>query len=410
MDNWLDRALRVTPWGSQTRSKAPRAFPDAYPKFLTRGLGCYVWDTENRAYIDWICSLGAVTLGHAHPVVVEAVERQIRRGTSFSLPTTLEIEVSEQFLDLVHCGRDGMIRWVKTGSEANEAAVRVARMATGRDVVLVCGYHGWLAWYVASRPEHPGVPRAMASLVGTFAYNDLASLDAALASHEGDVAAIMLEPALIEAPQAGFLEGVRERATRHGAVLIFDEIVMGGRWALGGGQEFFGVTPDLATFGKALGGGLPVSALLGRREIMEHAYVVSGTFGGEALALAAVQAVLGVYQRERVITTLWNVGRHFQDGFNDLARSMGAPFRCLGYPCHPKIVATYDNDELMPLLLQETSAQRVLFHRAGFNTSLAHETYPVVERTLEACEGAFRAIQAGVRLIGVHTDPGFWRS
>ncbi len=240
-------------------------------------------------------------------------------------------------------------------------------------------------------------PKDFSRLVVPFEYNSRRSLETALTENYGRVAAVIMEPVLLDAPASGFLAGVKAAAHRHGALLIFDEIVSGFRWAVGGAQEHFGVVPDLATFGKGMANGLPLAAVVGPRELMREFedVFVSSTFGGDTLALAACLATLDVYRREPVVEHLWRMGRRFQDGFTALAGRLGVPVRTVGYPVHPKVVVDHRSPEtqrlLMSLFLQETAARGVIFHFAGFNVSFSHSEADV-DRTLEACGEALRVI------------------
>ncbi len=397
---WLARAREVVPGASQTLSKGPDMFVEgAYPVFLDHGRGCRVWDVDGNQYVDYILGLASITLGYAYPAVTEAVARQLERGSIFSLPHPLEVEVAERLRDLIPCAR--MARFLKTGSEADAAAVRVARAATGRDVVLFSGYHGWHSWYAITTPRSKGIPKDFSRLVAPFEYNELGSLERALDEHRGRVAAVIMEPVLLEAPAPGFLAGVKAAAHRHGALLIFDEIVSGFRWAVGGAQEYFGVVPDLATFGKGMANGLPLAAVVGSRELMGEFddIFVSSTFGGDTLALAACLATLDEYGRRPVIARLWRVGRRFQEGFTAIAARLGVPARSIGYPVHPKIVIDHPSPEterlLVSLFLQETARRGVIFHFAGFNVSFSHADADVDE-SLQACEEALRVVGAAL--------------
>lgn len=417
----LGRARRVVPGASQTLSKAPSMFVEgAYPVFLERGRGCRVWDVDGNEYLDYILGLASITLGYDYPAVSEEVARQLKRGSIFSLPHPLEIEVAERLVEAIPCAE--MVRFFKTGSEANAAAVRIARAATGRDVVLCSGYHGWHDWYAVTTPRSKGIPKNAGDLVVPFAYNDLTSLETVLDKHRGRVAAVIMEPVLLDAPDPGFLEGVKAAARHDGAVLIFDEIVSGFRWALGGAQEYFGVAPGLATFGKGMANGLPLAAVVGRRKLMEEfdEVFVSTTFGGDTLALAACRAVLDEYHRQPVVKHLWRMGERFQNGFCALAGRLGVPARCIGYPVHPKIVIEHEREEtrrlLMSLFLQETAQRGVLFHFAGFNVSFSHGEADV-DQTLEACDGALRVLAGALsdgriaeRLEGKPYQEAFRRS
>jgi glutamate-1-semialdehyde aminotransferase len=394
--SWLTRARQVVPGASQTLSKGPGMFVEgAYPVFLERGQGCRVWDVDGNEYVDYILGLASITLGYAYPAVTEAVARQLERGSIFSLPHPLEVEVAERLTQVIPCAE--MARFVKTGSEADAAAVRVARAATGRDVIVYCGYLGWHEWYAVTTPRSKGIPKDFSRLIAPFDYNDLASLDRALEEHHGRVAAVFMEPVLLDAPAAGFLAGVKASAHRHGALLIFDEIVTGFRWAVGGAQEHFGVVPDLATFGKGMANGLPLAAVVGRGDLMREFddIFVSSTFGGDTLALAACRATLETYRTMPVIEHLWRMGRRLQDGFTALAGRLEVPARAIGYPVHPKIVIDHPSPEaqrlLMSLFLQESAARGAIFHFAGFNMSYAHGEADVDE-TLEACAGALGVV------------------
>jgi glutamate-1-semialdehyde aminotransferase len=398
--SWLTRARQVIPGASQTLSKGPEMFVEgAYPVFLERGSGCRVWDVDGNEYVDYILGLASITLGYAYPAVTEAVARQLERGSIFSLPHPLEVEVAERLARVIPCAQ--MARFLKTGSEANAAAVRVARAATGREVIAYCGYHGWHSWYAVTTPRSKGIPKDFSRLVVPFDYNDLGSLDRALDEHHGRVAAVIMEPVLLDAPAAGFLAGVKAAAHRHGALVIFDEIVSGFRWAVGGGQQYFGVVPDLAVFGKGMANGLPLAAVVGRAELMNEfeEVFVSSTFGGDTLALAACRATLDEYARAPVIEHLWRMGRRFQDGFTALAGRLGVPARIVGYPVHPKIVIDHRAPEtqrlLMSLFLQETAKHGVIFHFAGFNISFSHAETDI-DQTLHACEKALSVVAAAL--------------
>ena len=405
---YLERALKVTPGGAQTLSKRAGRFPEgAYPAAVQYGDGAHVVDVDGHRYLDMICGLACMTLGYSDGCgdpsksyanrICKEVELQLWKGASFSLAHPLEAEVAEKLCAMIPCAES--VRFVKTGSEATEAAIRVARKATGHDLVLTVGegYHSWHSWFQSMKPEHPGIPWQYGTMTEPFKYNDLKSLSRAfwyrghVENEDAKVAAVILEPCLNEPPAPGFLQGVRDLCTKHGAVLIFDEMVTGFRWAKGGAQEYFGVTPDLATFGKACANGFPLAFLCGKHDLMEHADVISGTFGGEALSLAACSAVLDIYQHEPIIETLWARGRQLQDGFNVLAGGLGVPAICDGFSVKPRIKFTETevrvmkscsgvpdpfaphetNNLAMSLFLQETALRGILWHPAGGNISAA---------------------------------------
>jgi len=217
------------------------------------------------------------------------------------------------------------VRFGKNGSDVTAGAVRLARGFTGRDIVACCGYHGWQDWYVGTTSRNRGIPEAVRKLTKPFKYNDAASLARIFDEHPGQVAAVIMEPIGVVVPKNGFLEEVRELATRHGALLIFDEVITGFRIAMGGAQEYFRVTPDLACFGKAMGNGFAISAMVGKREIMRLLSEVyfSFTFAGDPLSLAAAKATINEMNRQSVIAHIWEQGTSLKDGFNTISKNCG---------------------------------------------------------------------------------------
>jgi glutamate-1-semialdehyde 2,1-aminomutase len=408
---WYEQANEVTPGAAQTLSKMPARFPlGSFPVAVERGDGARVQDIDGHWYVDWINAMGALTLGYQHPHVTEAIRQQLKDGTLFSLPHRLEYDLSARMAKNIPCADS--VRWFKTGSEATQAAIRTARIATGRDMILTVadGYHGWHSWFLAIKAWHPGVPKEYEALIKSFRFNDLRSLEEQLQRYGSRTAAVILEPCHFDAPAPGFLEGVRELCTRYRAVLIFDEMVTGFRWALAGGQEYFGVVPDLATFGKSAANGLPLAFLCGRRDIMQHAVIVQGgTFGGEVLSLAACNAVLDVYEKEPVIEAMWGRGSQLQDYFNEAAKRMNAPAVCNGFPCKPRIEFLQETEMAqerrpedqrkylpMSLFLQVTAAQGVLFHPVNCNISAAL-TDQDMKLTFNAVEVALKAVAKAIK-------------
>ncbi|MBW1735929.1 MAG: aminotransferase class III-fold pyridoxal phosphate-dependent enzyme, partial [Deltaproteobacteria bacterium] len=247
---FLTRAEKVIPLASQTFSKSHIQYPEASPYFLVRGKGSRVWDVDGNEYIDFVNGLLPVILGYCDPDVDKAVMEQMKKGVTFSLASPLECELAEMLVDLIPCAE--MVRFGKSGSDATAGAVRVARAYTGRERVAVCGYHGWQDWYIGSTVRNKGVPECVRRLTHSFTYNDLSSLERLFDQYPGEIAVVILEPMNVEDPAPRFLEGVKEVTHKHGAILVFDEIITGFRYALGGAQELFGVVPDLAAVGKSM--------------------------------------------------------------------------------------------------------------------------------------------------------------
>jgi len=416
----FEQAKLVTPGGAQTGSKAPgRVGPlGAFPLYLERGKGSRVWDVDGHEYVDWFNGNCAVTLGHADVFVDSAAEAALRNGTLLSLPTAVESKVAQRLVDVIPCAEQ--VRFVKTGSEACAAAVRIARMATGRSIILTPSnhYHGWHDWTVIRNAHHPGIPDWMAEGIRTFKYNDLDGVRAAFAMDQcKDIAAVMLEPTLTEAPNPGFLEGLLELAHAHGALVIFDEMITGARWALGGAQQYFNVTPDLSTHGKSYANGFPLAFVCGRAELMQHAWPISGTFGGESVGLAACSAVLDRYAPlsdgwSWPIDRMWNVGQRLMDGVNGISARLRLPAKMIGYPCRPVLKWSFlsyeatqvygvfrDVAELeataVAIFQQELAQYGVLVHPSGWNPSAAHDSL-ALELTLAGCSKALTVVAAAL--------------
>ena len=243
-EKMLDRALRTIPLGTQTFSKSHTQYPRGVsPFFVDRGEGSRIWDVDGNEYIDFSNSLAAVTLGYSDPDVTEAVNRQLVRGVVFTLAHPTEIACAEKIVDMVPCAE--MVRFGKNGSDATAGAVRLARAYTGRDRVIVCGYHGWQDWYIGSTSRNRGVPRAISDLTHSVPYNDLDAVLDMFRSHAGEFAAVIMEPMNRVWPRPGYLSELKELVHAEGALLVFDEVVTGFRFAPGGAQELFDVTPDL---------------------------------------------------------------------------------------------------------------------------------------------------------------------
>jgi glutamate-1-semialdehyde-2,1-aminomutase len=391
----LAEAREIIPGASQTFSKNPNQFVQGVsPVFLERGEGSHVWDIDGNEFIDYPMALGPIILGHDYPSVTDAVINQVRLGTSFSLPHPLEVDVAKMLIEMIPCAE--MVRFGKNGSDVTSAAVRVSRAFTGRDVVAAGGYHGWQDWYIGITTRGLGVPKAVSALTKKFTYNDLTSLESIFAENPGNVACVILEPIGVTEPDPGFLEGVRAICDREGAVLVFDEVITGFRIANGGAQEYFGVTPDLGCFGKAMGNGFPVSAIVGRRDIMAFFDEIffSFTFGGEAASLAAAKATLMELTTKPVVEHLWNVGSRLKDGYNEIAAEFGmeAVTRCIGLP--PRTVMTYkdatgEESLVFKSLFQQECMKRGLLFFGGHNVC-----YTLSDEDVDATLGVYREVMA----------------
>jgi len=400
-EEMLERALRVIPLGTQTFSKSRTQFPfGVSPYFVTRGEGCHVWDVDGNEYVDFVNAQCSITLGYSDPDVTAAVSAQLADGVIFSLPHPLEVEVSELIVEMVPCAE--MVRFGKNGSDATAGAVRAARAFTGRDHVAVCGYHGWQDWYIGSTTRNLGVPVSTRAMTHRFAYNDTASLEAVFREHPGEIACVMLEPMNTTWPEEGFLEGVAEITRANGAILVFDEVITGFRYANGGAQQLFGVTPDLATFGKGLANGYPVSAVAGRADVMrmlEEAFF-SFTFGGEALSLAAALATMRKLKMEPVLATIEERGASLVEGVTQRieAHGVGHIASVSGHPSwsflNLRDVEPYTMWEIKTLYMQEMFARDILAY-GTHDMSYAHQPADVAT-LLAAYDEVFPLIKSAV--------------
>lgn len=399
----LKRAENLIPGCSQTFSKAPNQFVRGVtPVYIERADGCRTWDVDDNEYIDFPLALGPIILGHKDPDVDAAVRAQLEKGTIFSLPHRLEVEVAELLTKTIPCAE--MVRFGKNGSDATAGAVRIARAFTGREMVVCCGYHGWQDWYVGTTTRSEGVPQAVRDLTKTFEYNDAASLEKLFTLNPGKIACVIMEAIGVIEPKPGFLKAVAEIAHKHGAILIFDEVVTGFRLALGGAQEYYGVTPDLACFAKAMANGYPVSAVVGRKDLMRKFEDVffSFTFGGEALSLAAAKATILKLQSHKVIPHLWCQGQKIKDAFNADSRRLGiGQVDCIGLAPHTVVrfrdAAGADSLAMRSLFQQELIKRGILF-LTGFNICFAHDDEAIattVRANREALEILAAAMKAG---------------
>lgn len=318
----LKRAVEVTPLGAQTYSKSFRYYPlGNAPSFIEKGEGCYLYDVDGNKFIDFVCALGPITIGYNNKEINDAVINQLNKGISFSLQGEVEVILAERLIDIVPCAE--MVRFVKNGSDATTAAIRLSRAFTGRDLVALCGYHGMHDWSIGATENNRGIPEDVSNLTKKFEYNDIDSIKRLFDEYPNQIAAIILEPIQANGPKEGFLEELRQLTKENGALLIFDEVVSGFRYALGGASELYGVTPDLAAFGKGMGNGLPISAVAGKKEIMkliEKGIFVSTTFGGETLSMAGSIVALDILSQDGAYDRIWELGSKMKVGLQELVK------------------------------------------------------------------------------------------
>jgi len=401
---YLARAKPIIPVCSQTFSKGPAYMPlGVSPVYIQKGEGSHVWDVDGNEFIDWICGLGPITLGYNYPRVNEAIEKQLKdSGIIFSLPHPLEIELSELLVDIIPCAE--MVRFAKNGTDATNAAVRLARAYTGKEKIAFRGYHGGgNDWYGITTERSAGIPKVLEDYAIPFEYNNLDSLENILKNN--DVAGVILEPVIVEPPRDNFLRELVELSHHYETVVIFDEIVTGFRWALGGAQEYFEVTPDLATFGKGMANGMPLSAVVGRVDIMREMEDIffSYTFGGECLSLAAGLATIREMKEKKTITHNWVIGKTLVDGLKKLG------IECIGYPCRPMLKLPDESIEYKSLFMQELIKRGILVHSGLLINICYSHSLEDVDKTLNAFEDVLKVVKAGVKLRGELVIPAFRR-
>jgi len=393
----LNRAKDLIPGASQTFSKGYTQYVrGAAPVFLERGAGCRVWDVDGNEYIDYVQSLLPNILGYANEEVNAAAFAQLQEGHSFSLPHPLEVELAEKLIEIIPCAE--MVRFGKNGSDATAGAVRAARAFTGRERIACCGYHGWQDWFIGSTTRNAGVPQGVRDLTHPFPYNDLNALENLLESHEGEFAAVIMEPVNFVEPQDGFLQDVKTLAQRHGALLIFDEICTGFHFGMGGAQKKYNVTPDMACFGKAMGNGFPIACVVGQRDVMKTFGEIffSFTFGGEVASMAAALKVLEILETTDALERINENGKRLQDGFNALAKEAGLSerFGCVGSPVWSLMKfrdAEGKDSVLERSLFSQEVVKRGILTLVTHNMTAAHDGFST-ERTLEVYSGVFKTL------------------
>ncbi len=409
----LQQALRSIPLGCQTFSKSTTQYPQGVsPYYAVHGKGCYLWDEDGNQYSDYINGLGAIILGYCDKTVNSAIKNQLAKGSIFSLSNKLEITLAEKLIDLIPCAE--MVRFAKNGSDVTSAAIRLARAYTGKEHLLVCGYHGWQDWYIGSTTMNLGIPKAVTELTHHFQYNDIASLNKLFAQYNTQIAAVIMEPMNKELPQAEFLQNIRQLTLDNNALLIFDEMLTGFRLGLGGAQEFFGVTPDLATFGKSMANGLPLSALVGNKEFMSMLDKIffSSTFSGETLSLAASLTCLEILENENVSSHLAETGKRLEIQLRQFFcdHEIGNFVSLSGHPAWSFLnfndCGPYTQWEIKTLFLQEAFARNILT-LGTHNLSFAHQNADIDSLVGSYCE-IFQlmkeAISQGILMEKLHCE------
>ncbi len=399
--DFSQRAHGVIPGGCHTYAKGDDQYPEQAPGMIEKGSGCHVWDVDGNEFIEYGMGLRAVTLGHAYPEVVDAVRKQIEKGTNFSRPSRLEVECAESLLDILPGAE--MAKFCKDGSTTTAAALRLARAHTGREKIAYCQDHPFFSyedWFMGTTELNAGIPQAISRLSLPFSYNDAESVERLFAENEGQIAALIMEAERETPPRDEFLARTQELCRKNGTLFVLDEMITGFRWDLRGAQKVYGLQPDLSCFGKAMSNGFALSALVGKREVMElggyghdrdRVFLLSTTHGAETHALAAGLAVMKVYRREDVVGTLHRQGERLRLGVEEVVNRMGIGdhFGVGGRDCNLVYITKDEkgnrSQKFRTLFMQEIIKRGIL--GPSFVISYSHSDADI-DRTVEAVAGA----------------------
>lgn len=382
---------KLLPSLSQTFSKSPWSFVEGvYPVYAEKAKGCYIFDVDNNKYIDYLMALGPIVLGYCYESVNNAIREQLDRGIIFSLPHRYEIEGAESLNKIIPCAE--MTRFTKTGSDAVTAAVRGARAITQKNMILYCGSGGvWDDWFSIFTSRNKGIPEFNRKFLRFFSYNNVTQLEELFQKYKGQIAAVVMEPSVYEKPKDNFLQKVKKITHENESLLIYDEILTGFRMAKGGGQEYFGVEPDMATFAKGIANGMPLGAVVGKSEFMKifEEVFVSTTYGGEALSLAACVATVKEYETNDICGHMWKMGTIIKESFNRLAKEKNLNAECIGFPSRLKFLIKDETGQdsllLKSLFLQELIEMGIFMHPNAVFLSYSHSIEDI-NYTVDAIE------------------------
>ena len=417
-NNLYKKALKIIPYGSQTYSKGIKAFSDGVsPKFLAKGKGCEVWDVDGNKFIDYVMANQPLLLGYADRDVNDAVKKQLALGSTFSVSNKLEIDVAE--LLVKHIPDADGVRFGKNGADATSIAVRLSRAITKRDHIAFCGYHGWHDWFIGTTDLNSGIPKFNNQLAHSFAYNNISSLEKIFSKHKNKIACVIMEPITVNGPiskpsgstkwkdynkKDNFLTDVKKLCKKNGALLVFDEVVTGFRYDIGGAQKMYDVIPDLSCWAKAMSNGIPLSAITGRKKYIKflEKTFFSFTYGGDCIGLAAAKATIQKIEKKNVIDHLYKVGGYLKKGMNNLAKmyDLEDMIACAGYPCRSVMTIKKFKRYNKPLITKSLIQQELMFrgvlwsqyHSISYSHKKKH-----IDTSLNAFEDAFKKLSKIVK-------------
>jgi glutamate-1-semialdehyde 2,1-aminomutase len=383
----IDNRHALIPGAAHTYSKGDDQFPANAPAAILRGKGAYVWGSDGKKYLDWCMGLRSVSLGHVRDEVNAAVREQMKEGTNFGRPHPIEYAFADRLISLIP--HIDMVKFGKNGSTVNTAATKLARAYTGRKLIVSCADHAFFSyddWFIGTTAADAGIPQEIKNLTKTFRYNDLASLENLFKEYPDDIACVIMEVVTTVEPAPGFLKGVEKLCKKYGAVLILDEMITGFRWGLKGAAAYYGIKPDLVTYGKGIANGYSLSVLAGKRKIMDiggikgnkpRVFLISTTHGAETISLAAALATIEVMEKEKVADKFWKQGNILKKGLEAAIQrhALKGMISVIGFA--PNLGMTFTDADgkaspvLRTLFLQEVTKRGILF-QGYFAISASH--------------------------------------
>jgi glutamate-1-semialdehyde 2,1-aminomutase len=411
-DKHFEEALRFIPWGTQTNAKRPyAAFDETMPKFIVRGKGCRLWDMEGKEYIDFRLALGPVTLGYCYDEVDDAVRAQMGNGVLFSMASPIELDLARLVNEMVPNAE--MIRFMKTGEDANLSNIRVARAYTGRDMILMSGYHGYPDWFATEDSPNNGVPEFMKEYVKVIPWGNCEEAERLIRLYGERLACVIsIAYDFNEDTSGTYIRHLRALTKEYGILLVLDEVLTGFRLAPGGAQEFFGVDPDLASYAKAIANGFPLSTYVGRRQYMETLYrfKMTTTYAGETLSIAAAIATLTIMKREKVHDHLRAMGTRLMEGFSTMACELGVEGKACGLPVAPYLKFTGSDPGYharLEFLWHRELYREGIFASPRWFISYSHKPSDIDETLEKARRALQRALDAEVHERST-VNPAWW--
>jgi glutamate-1-semialdehyde 2,1-aminomutase len=425
--DYQERLLRSIPGGAHTYSRGYDQFPSNAPQILSAGKGSHVWCDQGKQYLDYGMGLRAVNIGYAQDEIDNAAFRQIKNGNNLTRPSLVELESAEMMIELIDSV--DMVKFTKNGSAAVSAAVKIARAYTGKEMVLCCEDHPFFSyddWFIGSTQLTLGIPKDVSSKVRKFKFNDIKSIEEILSNNPNNFACLVMEAATTEEPSPGYLKQIENLCNKNRIIFILDEMITGFRWHIKGAQHYYGINPDLSTFGKAMANGFSVACVGGRRELMqlgsidrvgmERLFLLSSTHGAEMCSLGAFLETVNYLQSHPVIDSLWAYGRKLKACFNEESKNYGieSHFNMAGIDCSPWYAALDEGKNLSPdfktLFMQEMIKGGVLIPWVAL--SYSHKESEL-QQTRLAIQKAFKvyrdALHDGVSkyLVGSTVKPVF---